>query len=219
MKKLMILSMLVLVLTGCGKKETELTNSEPTNKKTSEVVTTTKTSEEETTESTTNTTKVTTAEMTTSTKSTKNTKTTKKTTKKTTTKSTTTTKKKTEKEVYQAMIALKAKYPDDTPWNNSNKYKWKGGKNETGYGCAGFAFMLSDAAFGSARARKTTDFDHIRVGDIIRLNDDTHSVIVLEVKSDGYIIAEGNVAGKVLWGSKVLKQEVKSSGTYVLTRW
>lgn len=138
---------------------------------------------------------------------------------------TTTLKQLTEKEVYSAMISLKKKYPTGTPWSNSNYYDWKGGIFTRGYGCAGFAFMLSDAAFGSVKAKKVTNFDNVRVGDIIRMNGDTHSVIVLTVSSSSVTVAEGNmtVVGRfengVYWGRKITLSELKSSGDYILTRW
>ena len=139
----------------------------------------------------------------------------------TTSKATTTTVKSTltTTDVYNAMIALKSKYPTGTPWDNSNYYAWKGGYYSGGYGCAGFAFMLSDAAFGNRKATKHTNFDNIKVGDILRINNDTHSVIVLSISGDTYTIAEGNMNSAVYWGRKLTLEQIKSSGTYVLTRW
>lgn len=128
------------------------------------------------------------------------------------------TKKKTSA-VYNAMIALKAKYPNGTPWTNANFYAWRGGIYYGGYGCAGFAFMLSDAAFGDAPARMHKDFNNIRVGDIVRLYYDTHSVIVLEVEDDGIIVAEGNINASVYWGRKISFSTVKKTGTDVMTRY
>lgn len=163
--------------------------------------------------------------------------TTKKTTTKATTKKTTTTTKVTttvkstltEKEVYNKMIALKSKYPNGTPWGNDKCYVWNGNKNkdikERGCGCAGFAFTLSDAAFGTKAATKHTDVSKIRVGDILRLYNDTHSVIVLEVTSTGVTVAEGNMTivgvfeNAVYWGRKISNDELKSSVDYILTRW
>ena len=157
---------------------------------------------------------------TTTTKSSTTTTTTKATTTKTTTKGTTTKQQLTEKDVYNAMIALQSKYPTGTPWDNSNFYAWKGGAGYSGgYGCAGFAFMLSDAAFGNTPAKKVTSFDNIRVGDIIRLYNDTHSVIVLAIKGDKYTIAEGNMNSATYWGRVITLSEIKSTGNYILTRW
>ena len=64
--------------------------------------------------------------------------------------------------VYGAMIALKDQeaYKEGTPWTNDEPYSdskgyyhWNGGtidgKNISAVGCVAFAFILSDAAFGS----------------------------------------------------------------------
>ena len=126
----------------------------------------------------------------------------------------------TEAEAYSSMIALKAQYPDGTPWTNSNYYKWNAGIFSGGYGCAGFAFMLSDAAFGTdgtLRARRIAypfDYDSLRVGDILRINNDTHSVIILEKYDSKVVVAEGNYGGKVHWGREFLKEKVLQSDYY-----
>ena len=70
-----------------------------------------------------------------------------------------------------------------------------------GSGCVAFAMMASDAAFGDIPAYKFEDKSKIRVGDIIRINNDTHSVIV--IKDNGgskYTIAEGNYNSSVNYG-------------------
>lgn len=129
----------------------------------------------------------------------------------------------TDSERYDAMMALQEKYPEGTPWTNDNFYEWKGGIYSGGYGCAGFAFMLSDAAFGDAPARKHNDIMNIRVGDILRLGNDTHSVIVLEVTDTSVTVAEGNYNGKVHWGREIQKEQFHNSMemtiTYILTRY
>lgn len=124
-------------------------------------------------------------------------------------------------EVYNAMIALKEDYPDGTPWTNDNGYEWNGGIYSAGYGCAGFAFMLSDAAFGDLPARIIDDWSdyQIRVGDILRVNNDGHSVIVLEVNSRGVVLAEGNYNYSVHWGRKMSWSEVNNTLTYIMTRY
>lgn len=125
----------------------------------------------------------------------------------------------TDAQVYSDMIALKASYPEGMTWNNSNYYSWKGGIYSGGYGCAGFAFMLSDEAFGYLPARKHTDFYNIKVGDILRVNQDTHSVIVLEVKEDSVVLAEGNYNNSIHWGRQMTLSAIQNTGTYVMTRY
>ena len=99
----------------------------------------------------------------------------------------------TEAEAYSSMIAMKADYPEGMPWTNDNFYAWHGGIFSGGSGCAGFAYLLSDAAFGTLHAREYTeiDYDALRVGDILRINGNTHSVIILEKYSDHVVLAEG----------------------------
>lgn len=124
-----------------------------------------------------------------------------------------------EAKVYAAMAALKKDYPEGTPWTNDNYYAWKGGIYSGGYGCAGFAFMLSDAAFGSLPARQHKDFSKIRVGDIVRMDYDAHSVIALKVKADSVIVAEGNYNSSVHWEREISLDEIRKTGTYVMTRY
>lgn len=121
--------------------------------------------------------------------------------------------------VYESMIALKGEYPEGMRWTNDNYYAWNGGIYSGGFGCAGFAFMLSDAAFGTLPARmETPSFDAIRVGDILRINNDTHSVIVLEVRANGVVIAEGNYNSSIHWG-RILTADQVNRADYAMTRY
>lgn len=124
-----------------------------------------------------------------------------------------------EEEVYSKIIALKERFPNGTPWGNDVSYDFKGGIYGRGYGCAGFAFMLSDEAFGELPARILEDYNQIRVGDILRVNNDSHSVVVLEVKSDGIVVAEGNYNDSVLWEREISNEELQQSFTYLMTRY
>ena len=126
----------------------------------------------------------------------------------------------TEEQAYQAMIALQEQYPNGMSWTNDNFYGWNGGIYSGGYGCAGFAFLLSDAAFGELPAREVTDVKlaEVRVGDVLRINNDTHSVIVLEVYDDHVVIAEGNYNRSINWGRTLTKSKVEAA-TYLLTRY
>ncbi|MDE7286285.1 MAG: leucine-rich repeat domain-containing protein, partial [Lachnospiraceae bacterium] len=144
-------------------------------------------------------------------------------------------------EAYEAMIALKDKdgYKEGTTWTNEEPYSdargyyhWKGGildgKNISGVGCVAFAFILSDEAFGSLPARMYAEgefsFEDIKVGDILRVNNDIHTVIVLEVSDVGVVVAEGNIStgdyrGKVHWGRGISKEEVMSNTSHYITRY
>jgi hypothetical protein len=139
------------------------------------------------------------------------------------------------------MIALQDQeaYKEGTIWTNDEPYsdskglyRWKGGpldgKNISGVGCVAFAFILSDAAFGSLPARMYAagqfKFEDIKVGDILRVNHDAHTVIVLEVSDAGVLVAEGNIStgdhqGKVHWGRGISKEEVMRDTSHYITRY
>lgn len=126
----------------------------------------------------------------------------------------------TQEQVYNSMMALQSQYPEGTPWTNANFYNWNGGIYSGGGGCAGFAFMLSDAAFGTLKARKIENItiSDVRPGDILRMNSDSHSVIVLEVYDSYVVVAEGNYNSSVHWGRTISAQRVAESD-YMLTRY
>ncbi len=144
-------------------------------------------------------------------------------------------------EVYQAMISLKDReeyqegmiWTNDEPYSDSKGYyRWKGGTlggtNIAAVGCVAFAFILSDEAFGSLPARMYPAgqfaFEDIKAGDILRVNNDVHTVIVLEVNDASVVVAEGNIStgdhkGKVHWGRAISKEEVMSSASHYITRY
>ncbi|MCI9343147.1 MAG: leucine-rich repeat domain-containing protein [Lachnospiraceae bacterium] len=144
-------------------------------------------------------------------------------------------------QAYAAMIALKEQdaYKEGTTWtdyepysDSKGYYRWKGGtldgKNIAAVGCVAFAFILSDAAFGSLPNRMYASgefsYEDIKVGDILRVNNDTHTVIVLEVRDVGVVVAEGNIGmgdhqGKVHWGRTISKEEVMGSTSHYITRY
>ena len=121
---------------------------------------------------------------------------------------------------YSKIVALKEKYPEGSTWKTTTFYYWKGGIYTGGGGCAGFAFMLSDAAFGDAAATKLENItiDDVRVGDILRINKDTLSVVVLEVHDDHVVVVGCTSKGEVRWERKLTADNV-ASATYLLTRY
>ena len=125
----------------------------------------------------------------------------------------------TEGSVYAAMLAKMNDFPEGMLWTNDNYYDWYGGIYMRGYGCMGFAFILSDAAFGKLPARMTAvNYGQLRTGDILRVDHDAHSVIVLEVHPEYVVIAEGNYNASIHWG-RVLSRSQVEAADYVLTRW
>lgn len=139
-------------------------------------------------------------------------------------------------EVYERIIAWQEKIPTGTAWDDhlpygdngylGDYYIWKGGNIDgsrpLAVGCVAFAFISSDAAFGNLPATKINrgnfKFEDVRVGDILRVNNNSHSVIVLQTTSAGVIIAEGNNSGKVFWGRSMGKQDVMYAD-FILTRY
>ncbi len=114
-------------------------------------------------------------------------------------------------EARAAIYALQADYPEGRSWTNANSYVWGydvaiglGYGGYTGYGCQGFAMIASDAAYGkSTPAYQFTDTKRILVGDILRISNDTHSVVVLAVDGKNITIAEGNYNSSIHWGRTI----------------
>ncbi len=141
----------------------------------------------------------------------------------------------TYEEAYEAMIALKETYPEGMEWTNfkpygrdgelGSAYRWNGGKifgASSGVGCSAFAFILSDEAFENLPARAITKgsfkFEDVKVGDILRINNNSHSVIVLKKSAGGVIIAEANYNKSVHWGRAMSKSEVEAAD-HIITRY
>ena len=125
----------------------------------------------------------------------------------------------TDESVYNAMMAMQTDFPEGMPWTNDDYYDWNGQTNYRGYGCAGFAFLLSDAAFGKLPSQMVdVDYETLRTGDILRINNNSHSVIVLQVFSDHVVVAEGNYNASIHWGRTLTRSQVEAAD-YVLTRW
>jgi hypothetical protein len=124
-----------------------------------------------------------------------------------------------QEQVYNIMIAQKANFPEGMHYTNDDYYGWNGGIYVGGYGCAAFAFYLSDLAFGNTKAVIHRDYSDIKVGDILRVYNNTHSVIVLEVKADSVIIAEGNYNSSIHWGREMSMSEIQDSQSYIMTRY
>ncbi|MBR4731802.1 MAG: hypothetical protein IK081_03440 [Lachnospiraceae bacterium] len=130
--------------------------------------------------------------------------------------------------IYQIMTSKQTEYYEGRTWTDANSYAWEGGIYSNGMGCAAFAFILSDAAFGTMQARVLADvsFDAIRPGDILRISNDTHYVIVLQKLDDQVVVAEANYNNAVHWGRVITKAELDNpnksqlnSLNYIITRY
>ena len=90
----------------------------------------------------------------------------------------------------------------------------------TGYGCEGFALICSDAAFGELPLSSThSDFDNVKVGEILRVNNNTHSVVVLEKKQNSVVVAEGNYNESIHWGREITRQSLEAGNFYARSRY
>ena len=126
-----------------------------------------------------------------------------------------------EENVRARMLAMKAEYPEGMPWTNNNSYVIRlPNMTYYGYGCVAFAYILSDAAFKGLplRNKQVFTYEELRVGDMLRINNDTHHVIILEKYSDHVVIAEGNYNRSIHWGRTLTKDKVMASD-YMTTRY
>jgi hypothetical protein len=140
----------------------------------------------------------------------------------------------TESIVYNRLIARKTQtgYIEGTAWDNSHKYvntvKFFGypAGCYTGNGCFGFMMDMMEYCSNYEYAIEKIDATYenlpkIRVGDGVRVKNDTHSVIVLEVADDGHTVtvAEGNYGSAVHWGRKIDLANPSSGVVYIASFW
>ena len=128
----------------------------------------------------------------------------------------------TEANVKSVILSMQSQFPEGMYWTDDNFYEWNGGGVYAGgFGCAGFVFMMSDAAFGTLPSRYiySFDWDNFRAGDILRVGNDAHSVIILEKRADNVIVAEGNYGSSIHWFREIPKSEVADGFSYYVTRY
>ena len=121
--------------------------------------------------------------------------------------------------IKESLMMHLEEYPEGLSWDNSDFYAWNGGIYYGGYGCAAFAFTLSDEAFYGRPAKIHKKVSNIRLGDILRINDDSHSVIVIDIEDGVYTVAEGNYNSTVHWGRCFTEEQLEDIVTYVMTRY
>ena len=106
------------------------------------------------------------------------------------------------------------------PWTNESNEYTSYPMYIKGYGCAAYAFLLSDTVFGELPpTARHSNFDISRAGDILRTQNDTHTVVVLEKRADSVIVTEGNFNGQVHWDREITRQELEEQNFYVRTRY
>lgn len=125
----------------------------------------------------------------------------------------------TEENVRALIESLKSEYPQGMPWTNDNFYR-SDALHAGGYGCEGFALICSDTAFGDLPiSKRHSNFDEIRAGDMIRMNNDTHTFVVLQKKENSVIVTEGNMNSSIYWGREISRQSLENGNFQVRTRY
>ena len=125
----------------------------------------------------------------------------------------------TAEEVYNAIVALKSEYPEGMRWTNDNFYR-SDATSQGGYGCEGFALICSDAAFGELPvSSRHSNFDAIRVGDLLRINNDTHTVVVLEKRDHSVVVTEGNFNSSIHWNREISRSSLEQGNFTVRSRY
>lgn len=100
---------------------------------------------------------------------------------------------------------MKTKYPTGSEWTKDTYYECKGsGVYSGGYGCAGFAYMLSDSIYKDAKMSKTANLKKLEIYDIVELDKGKHTAFVIAINNDTKTItvAEGSIGDKVVWGTE-----------------
>ena len=131
-----------------------------------------------------------------------------------------------EEEAYRRIIALKEEYPTWSVWDGYSKYNAPWDSYHRGYGsayaCNGFAYMVSNAAFGTywgeikTLEKGTFTIEDVRVGDLVY--ETGHVSVVLEVFDDHISTVGGNGGGKVYWYGYMDRDYLESS-CYIETRY
>ena len=137
-----------------------------------------------------------------------------------------------ETDVYNRLISRKTQegYTEGTPWDNSHTYKNTVYFDNvppgyyTGGGCFGFMMDMMEYASYSEYPIRIIEgtYDNlpvIRVGDGVRLNNNGHSVVVLEVKGTVVTVAEANYNKAVHWGRIIDLSDEFNGFNWVATFW
>ena len=120
--------------------------------------------------------------------------------------------------LYSKMIVKKTEFPEKRKWTIENCY-WSPYLGK-GCGCSGFAYLMSDVCFGTLKTNILNDCPNFKVGDVVRVNDDTHSVIILKIdhKTDIITITEGNYGSSIHWGRTFKAADLKRNCNYIKRR-
>ena len=132
---------------------------------------------------------------------------------------------KSEKQLHNELLELKKKYPNGKTWTNKKYYgtnlSTRGVPLRGGYGCVALGLMFSDKLFGKAPFEQISKMNvgDLRVGDLVRVDNNSHTVVILSKTSAYFKVVEGNINGKIRWGTKITKSQMKRRMNYVYTRY
>lgn len=134
--------------------------------------------------------------------------------------------------IYKKIMSMQKKYPQgmrftnytpyspQKPYYSNFRYRYRNVILGAWSGCAAFAAILSDTAFSTLPIKSLyTNPANVEIGDIIRVNNDTHSEIVLKKTTYRIYTAAANVGGKVTWTRSYSKAEFRNRFTYGITRY
>lgn len=124
----------------------------------------------------------------------------------------------TDENIREILNGLREGYPEGSTWNLGTYYS-SDALQFRGVGCAAFAAMCTDKVWGDNPGTRYEDFASIRVGDILRVKNNSHSVVVLEVLPDSVIVTEGNYQGIVHWDRELSRSYLENGNFFGTTRY
>lgn len=117
------------------------------------------------------------------------------------------------------LYGVESTYPEGTFWSIDSSYSSEA-LNMIYSGCAGFALYCSDLVFGDLPVSEVhSDFDRIKVGDMVRDEAGRHTVIVLEKNPDSIVVVEGNYNDTVHWNREIWRTDPEFYNFTVTTRY
>jgi len=119
----------------------------------------------------------------------------------------------TDENIREIIYGLEDEYPEGSRWTNGDSYRGSGG-------CEAFGWICSDAVFGDLPVtERHSDFDRVRVGDLLRTKHNSHTVVVLEKLEDSVVVTEGNYNGTIHWNREISRQNLEDGNFSVRTRY
>ena len=96
------------------------------------------------------------------------------------------------------------------------------GMQVAGYQCHGFALKVAQDLYGSLKKWKYVEsYRTIHAGDVIRINNNSHTIIVTKVYSGSIQYADCNSTGdcQIQWGKTMSRQALRKAFTYMYTKY